>query len=141
MAGRDHSLTIDGALDGIAEASAWAADMAAELDLPSSLAFALDVCFEEALANVITHGLKDAPPEAKQVRLSMGRSGAVLQVVIEDHGAPFDPSTVTEAVLPTDLDQARVGGLGVHLMRNLTQAMRYERKDGANRLTLEFAVD
>ena len=140
MAGSEHSLTIEGALDGIAEASAWAADMAAELDLPSSLTFALDVCFEEALANVITHGLKDAPPEATRVRLTIARSGAVLRLLIEDHGTPFDPLTVAEPAVPSDLEHAKIGGLGVHLMRKLARAITYERKDGANRLTLEFAV-
>lgn len=140
MQAKVHCLTIEGELDGIGRSSAWVAEMAEKLDLPRSMAFAMDVCFEEALSNIIVHGLKEAGPNGRKVHLSMARAEGGLKVVIEDHGLPFDPSGVLEPIAPVDLEHAQVGGLGVSLMRKLTHAMSYERKNGLNRLVLEFSA-
>jgi anti-sigma regulatory factor (Ser/Thr protein kinase) len=36
------------------------------------------------------------------------------------------------------LEEAKVGDLGIHLMRSFASDMHYERQDGRNRLTLRF---
>jgi anti-sigma regulatory factor (Ser/Thr protein kinase) len=36
------------------------------------------------------------------------------------------------------LEEAKVGDLGIHLMRSFASGMHYERRDGRNRLTLQF---
>ena len=41
---------------------------------------------------------------------------------------------------PTSLQEARVGDLGIHLMRSFADGMHYERRDGRNRLTLRFVA-
>ena len=61
-----------------------------------------------------------------------------LVACLEDDGTPFDPTKVAPPQQPTSLADARVGGLGVHLIRKLTTDMHYERIGGRNRLILEF---
>jgi anti-sigma regulatory factor (Ser/Thr protein kinase) len=41
-------------------------------------------------------------------------------------------------VVATSLEQAKVGDLGIHLMRSFASGMDYERREGRNRLTLRF---
>jgi hypothetical protein len=41
--------------------------------------------------------------------------------------------------MASSLAQARIGNLGIHLMRSFASSMQYERRDGCNRLTLQFS--
>jgi len=61
-----------------------------------------------------------------------------VTITIEDHGAAFDPREVPPPPVPSRIDEAVIGGLGVHLMRHFAQDLAYQRLDGVNRLILRF---
>ncbi len=133
-------LSLEPNIGEIERASVWAREVAERLAVPARSAFALDLCLEEALSNTIRYGFASGSVEAAKVELSLTREPEALRVTIEDNAAPFDPCAAEDTALPTDLETARVGGLGIHLMRNFTTAIAYERVDGRNRLTLWFGI-
>ena len=51
-----------------------------------------------------------------------------------DDGRAFDPLCAPEADLGVPLEERRVGGLGIHLLRKLASEIRYHREDGRNHL-------
>jgi anti-sigma regulatory factor (Ser/Thr protein kinase) len=57
-----------------------------------------------------------------------------------DRGREFDPLGTPPADVASDLDQRRIGGLGIHLVRTLTDHLAYDRRDGTNRLTFRKAL-
>jgi anti-sigma regulatory factor (Ser/Thr protein kinase) len=99
------------------------------------LSFALQLCLEEAVANVIMYGATDG--ELK-IAIELERRDRTLVVRIEDNGQPFDPTLVAPHPLPTTLKDAKIGDLGIHLVRSFASQMDYERRHGQNRLTLRF---
>jgi anti-sigma regulatory factor (Ser/Thr protein kinase) len=139
--GAEERLTLAVDVAEIARAGAWAREVAARLAVPASALFAVDLCLEEALSNTIRYGFTDPPPENAVLRLTFAREASALRVTIDDNAAPFDPCAAADPAMPTDLATANVGGLGIHLMRNFTESMVYERVDGLNRLTLRFTID
>ena len=52
-------------------------------------------------------------------------------------GAAFDPSAAPPPDLAIPLHQRDPGGLGIHLMRQMTDRVEYRRTDGHNRLRIE----
>ncbi len=99
--------------------------------------FALDLCLEEAVTNIVMHsGLQDRPDTLIAVTLVSGAPD--LTFCLEDEGRPFDPTKVAERPAPHSLEEAPTGGVGLPLMRKLTTAMRYERNRNRNRLFLQF---
>jgi anti-sigma regulatory factor (Ser/Thr protein kinase) len=56
-----------------------------------------------------------------------------------DNGRPFDPTEALPPPMASSLTQASIGNLGIHLMRSFASSMQYERRDGCNRLTLQFS--
>lgn len=134
-----ETLSIKTDLNELVRVSAWVAELAVRLALPQSTAFALDLCFEEAVSNVIRHGYggeKTAP-----IDLSVAKQSDALHVTIKDRGAAFDPSAAAAPEVPASLEEAKIGGLGIDLIRKFTKSMHYARQDNANLLTLEFALD
>ena len=62
--------------------------------------------------------------------------GAITIEVVDD-GKPFDPlNDAPQPDLASDLEDRRVGGLGLHLVRTTMDDMSYRRDQGKNHLTL-----
>ena len=93
-------------------------------------AYALRLCVEELVGNVLLHGAAGA--------LQVIVDGPPLRLVVEDDGPAFDPTVVSGPSLPTSLDEARPGGLGLLLTRRYSRGMAYARAGGWNRLELTF---
>jgi anti-sigma regulatory factor (Ser/Thr protein kinase) len=99
--------------------------------------FAIQLCLEEAVANIIMYG-DGARDDRPEITIELERNGGALIARIEDTGGEFDPTQVPPPLLASSLEEAKVGGLGIHLMRSFASSMHYQRRNGRNRLTLQF---
>lgn len=97
----------------------------------------LELAVEEVLVNICSHAYPQGPG---WVALTCSLAPEGLVVVIEDEGRPFSLPDAASADLTTDIDDRPVGGMGILLVRTLTDAVRYRREDGRNRLELVFAL-
>ena len=61
-------------------------------------------------------------------------------VSIEDDGVPFNPLEKKAVEFPTDVMSAKIGGLGIHITRELMDKISYERKRGKNKLTIKKTI-
>jgi anti-sigma regulatory factor (Ser/Thr protein kinase) len=116
--------------------AAWIDGWAQEA-LSSDLSFAVQLCLEEAVANVIMYGA--GGHDRVEIAVEVEDSGATLVARVVDNGRPFDPTEAKQPPMASSLAQVRIGNLGIHLMRSFASSMQYERRDGRNRLTLRFS--
>jgi len=58
-----------------------------------------------------------------------------IVVRIKDDGFPFNPLS-HQADKPESLENAKVGGLGILLIKKFTSDLKYNREDGKNCLTM-----
>lgn len=95
----------------------------------------LALAIDEALANVIRHGYGGEAERPIWISIAMlDDPRRVFRVVIEDEGRQCDP----ESIAPRALDDIRPGGLGVHLIREVTDRCTFEhRTPSGMRLVLE----
>jgi anti-sigma regulatory factor (Ser/Thr protein kinase) len=100
------------------------------------VSFAVQLCLEEAVANIIMYGA--AKDDRLEIAVELERNGGTLVARIEDNGRQFDPTRAPPPSVAMSLEEARIGDLGIHLMRSFASGMDYERRDGRNRLTLQF---
>jgi serine/threonine-protein kinase RsbW len=106
--------------------------------LPAEAANPFEIALEEIFINVATHGAPAGRPA--QVDVSLRRDGEELTLLIEDDGPAFDPLKLPAPNIHAPLAERHVGGLGVHLVRQLMDAVSYEREGGRNRLRLRKRV-
>ena len=94
------------------------------------------LALDEILTNVISYGFEKVPEEP-MIRVDFGLGDDVLQVRIEDNGRSFNP--LVDAPLPDftlSVDDRPIGGLGIHLAKNLVDDISYRREQKRNHLTL-----
>lgn len=120
-------------LRDVGAAIAWTGEWTAALAEDDR--FALEVCVEEALANLITHGR--AAGGEKAIALTVVADDARAVIEITDGCAPFD---LTAAVPPPreGADALLEGGRGLKLIRSFAGDLAYESEPGGNRLTMRF---
>lgn len=105
-----------------------------EQDWPPHLLFQMQLAVEELACNVINHGYGEAGHEFD---IAISSSPETVTIEVVDGARPYNP--LTEAPEPdvgAALDERRVGGLGVFLVREISDEMHYSREDGKNRLTI-----
>jgi len=98
---------------------------------------AIELSMEEVLVNIINYAYPDTPGEA-EVTCGIDEKGCfVIQIV--DTGHHFDFSGLDKPDIEADLDDRKVGGLGVFLIKKLMDNVQYRRKNGRNILSLSIA--
>lgn len=117
--------------------SEWLHHVAECLVLPEPLVKDLDLCANEAVANIILYAYEDQDQHQIQMRIEL-KKNQELCLTIQDDGKPFDPF---KAVLPDSYDKigdVNIGGLGIKLMRSLVDQCHYQWLNGKNILSLCF---
>lgn len=128
------SLTVRNDVSELRRMSAWLAQSARDCGLPPERVFELDLCANEALANIISYAYEQAGSHEISLRLCAGGGGASLE--IEDDGQPFNPLDAALAPPPASLAGAAIGGLGLKLIRGMAGKCAYQRRGGKNVLTI-----
>jgi anti-sigma regulatory factor (Ser/Thr protein kinase) len=126
-------LTVPGTSAGVRVATEAFESFARAKGVSDEARRSMQVGLDELLSNAARCGGRGRPVTiALEARLADG----VLELQIEDDGVPFDPA---EAPLPgpaAPLDEQPVGGLGLRLVRELVDSIRYTREGGRNRVVL-----
>jgi anti-sigma regulatory factor (Ser/Thr protein kinase) len=132
-----HSLKLASSEAASAEAAEWARALAEAAGLSGDRVYALDLSIVELVTNIWRHSYRGQPGEIL-LELELGSRAAIVTLV--DQGPAFDPLSRPAHVKPRSLEEAQVGGLGVHLVRSLADDCRYERRDGSNVFKVYFGA-
>lgn len=92
---------------------------------------------EEAIINIIKHAYPTNKKGLITLSLDLAKTGC-LTIQIEDRGKPFDPTNTKTSQPGSNIKNLMIGGIGCHLMRELSDEMLYKFTDGKNILTMKF---
>lgn len=108
--------------------------IAAEHQLAGDVVGDMQVALDEVLANLVDYGYTDEAEHEIRIRLRVLDN--VIEATIEDDGVPFNPleSAVPDTRAP--LRERRIGGVGLHFVKNLMSEVSYNRIGDRNRLVL-----
>jgi serine/threonine-protein kinase RsbW len=98
----------------------------------------MQLAIEEAVTNSIRHGYRGSPG---LITIHTEDGPDALNVEITDHAPPFDPLAMPDPDITSSLEERRVGGLGIHLIRQVTDTVTYRYEQGKNILTLTKKKD
>ena len=100
----------------------------------STLTMKMTLAIEEAVVNVMNYAY---PRGTKgDVTIEALSNDVRLKFTIIDSGTPFDPTVHSDVDTTLSAQDRPIGGLGIHLIRNIMDSINYERIDNLNVLTL-----
>ena len=106
-----------------------------DFSLSPDIVFNLNLVLEEAVVNIINYAYPQEEHESIYVSARMHEGSLIL--VLTDTGKEFDPTAAPEADVTLSADDRQIGGLGIFLIRQIMNEVKYERIEGKNVLTLE----
>ncbi len=111
-------------------------EFGAENGIPPGEALRFGLALDELITNVISYGL--AGRSGCTIRLMVQHENGILRAELVDDGVPFDPLTAEVELPEGDIEDRKVGGLGLTLVRKIMDRLDYRREDGFNRLKMEM---
>jgi anti-sigma regulatory factor (Ser/Thr protein kinase) len=130
-------LSLTSSLPELAKVSPWISELATGYNIPAETRFAIELCLEEALSNIVRHGYRGEPGHPMTIDCALG--DACLLFVVEDHAPPFEPAKPGEVEIQ-HLNTITPGGQGIRLLHRFAGSVDYERLADGNRLTLGFPL-
>lgn len=110
--------------------SRWMTDR----NVPPAIDYLANLAIEELVTNCVKYGYNDTGEHLIAIELQVAHNELVLTVT--DDGNPFNPLELTPPDTHLPVEDRPIGGLGIHLLRKLSDRMEYERAEGKNRVTL-----
>lgn len=117
-----YSLTVPGDVANLRIIADFITQAVREANLEEHDVFAVQMAVDEACTNVIEHAYACAPGD---IHLTCQVKPGECVITICDHGRPFDPETVPPPDLDSDLEDRRIGGLGLYFMRELMDEVHF----------------
>lgn len=112
---------------------AFVAGLVCKAGLGADRAMRLELAVEEWAVNLCAHAYSGRDGE---IEVAVRRGNGQLLIEIIDEGTPFDPTASAEPDVALPLDQREPGGLGLLLLRRMTDGLLYSRDRGRNIVTL-----
>lgn len=107
--------------------------------LRQTVLFDLKLAIEEIFTNIVRHGLKKEQIATVTIQLRIDEES--VQVEICDTGKAFNPLTTADPDLDVPLEERKLGGMGIFLVKQLMDHVNYRRVGNINILTLRKNID
>jgi serine/threonine-protein kinase RsbW len=123
-------------LPAIADLAGRAAEAAG---MDSQTIYAVQLAVDEACSNIIEHAY--GGEDVGEIECTFEVDSGGLRLVLHDHGRPFNPASIPEPDLVSQLESRKVGGLGLYLIRKIMDEVKFEFDGSGNTLTLVKHAD
>lgn len=131
----EKSIILSNDISEISRLYEFVEEVGNDFELSPDIVFNLNLVLEEAVVNIINYAYPKEEHESIYLSARMYEGSIVL--VLTDTGKEFDPTAAPEADVTLSADERQIGGLGIFLIRQIMNEVKYERIEGKNVLTLE----
>jgi anti-sigma regulatory factor (Ser/Thr protein kinase) len=109
-----------------------------KIGLSKKFIFEVNLVLDELFTNIISYGFDDDCEHIIKVKMTPENKGLCLR--IEDDGKPFNPVEFKTSDLSCSIEECKIGGLGIHIIRKLMDDICYERSENKNVLKLKKGI-
>ena len=128
------SLRVENKLEELARISAAVDELAESEGWDPGLTFRVNLVLEEFGINIINYAHEEGVHDFELTLLS---EPDTLTIKFTDDGIPFNPlEDNTDPDTSAPIEERAIGGLGIHMVRTMTEEMRYKRENSKNHSTL-----
>jgi len=129
---------LNGSLDELQRLAAFVQQFCRDRSLGEDVEFRLNLALEELFTNAVRHGGCMGVEGVATITLTT--SNGAVAVEYADRGAPFDPADAPAPDLDAPLETRRVGGLGLHFVRQIAREFEYHRSGDWNRIAMRVCL-
>ena len=130
-----HQITFDASLEKLSLILKWIHESVEQAKLGAIESRKVELALEEAIVNIIHYAYKDASGSLEIISRIIPKKR--IEFILKDRGISFDPLQKNPNLdLIAPLEERKIGGLGILLIRQYMDEVHYERHHLYNILTL-----
>lgn len=130
----EFSISITNQLTEISKVKAMFNNFIEKHDISTGVRRPFNLVIDDLLNNIISYAYEDN--DEHHIDITCRRSLNRLALIIVDDGMPFNPFVGESPDLSGSLGHRPIGGLGIHLVKNLMDRASYQRRVNRNEVTL-----
>jgi serine/threonine-protein kinase RsbW len=122
-------------LEELARLTQWIEECCDRHQISDKTRFHMELVLEEAVTNVTSYAFKDNPGN-HTLKIDLAIKPEEISITLQDDGIAFNPLGAKSPDMVDSIEDAQIGGLGIHLIRSYTKLVDYFRNDGTNNLVM-----
>jgi anti-sigma regulatory factor (Ser/Thr protein kinase) len=127
-------MTVAARATELAALTRFVASFWTEAKLPAAASYPFELALEEVFVNIVSYATDPARPG--RVTVAFASAPDHVRMTISDDSAAFDPLSLASPDTSGELEERRVGGLGIHLIRTMMDEVTYRHEANQNHLTM-----
>ena len=138
MAGKNYSFDLKNKLSELDKLCQHLEKFGQSMGLSQRFIFEINLALDELFTNIISYGFSD--DDEHDIKVSIIPQGEKIIISIEDDGVPFNPADAETPDLECTIENCKIGGLGIHIIKKLMDEVCYQRCDNKNILTMKKSI-
>ena len=108
-----------------------------EISASEKSIYQIHLALEEILVNIIEYAYQDKKGE---IKISFDIQENNINVIIKDKGVEFNPLSKEDPNLNESINNRSIGGLGIYIIKNIVDEIKYERTNNENVLSFKKSI-
>ena len=133
--GNDNTLCMSNDIEELNKLEPFLNGIFERENLDMSMLPQIDLALEEAVTNIIMYAYPEG--EKGTAELNVEVADGQISATLIDSGTPFNPLQQQEANLDVSLEERKIGGLGIHLIKEIMDEVDYAYEEGRNLLRMK----
>jgi sigma-B regulation protein RsbU (phosphoserine phosphatase) len=128
------NITVVNHRDEYRRLSTWLEHIASARDWSVAITNSINLALEEWFVNLISYAFDD--DKIHEIEIALNYTDSAIEIKVTDDGKPFDPTADKPDDLTAPLEERKIGGLGIHFIRNTMDEFTYRREGNLNVVTM-----
>lgn len=132
-------LTMDAMVENIARATAFVDEQLEAIGCPMKAQIQIDIAIDELFGNIAHYAYRFGVGPAT-VRVEFLKEPCAVELTFMDSGIPYNPLAKEDPDLDLSIEERKIGGLGIYMVKKSMDAVFYEYKNGQNILRIQKKI-
>lgn len=134
-----HKLSIENKIENLDKVAGFIEEFCEENNLVPKVVFELNLVLDELVTNTITYGYRDK--DVHTIDILVEKKADLIELRVIDDAREFNPLEKDNVDLTISLQEKQIGGLGIHLVKQKMDEIKYERKGNKNFLYMNKKIN
>ena len=129
-------LVIEADVKKLDEVLAFIDEELEKADCPPKTQIQIDIAVEEIYVNIAHYAYTPGTGSARII-IDVSEEPKTASITFIDRGVPYNPLEKPDPDVTLPIDERKIGGLGIYMVKKSMDNVIYEHRDGQNVLTIE----
>lgn len=127
-------ISLNPTMESMSEAAKFVEENLEKLEVPMKYTMKLMVAIDEIYSNIIRYS------GATEAQIKINKDGNEVKIAFIDNGKPYNPLEAETPDITASVEDRKIGGLGIHMVRNMMDNTEYMHLENKNILTITLEI-